>query len=133
MSVAVILGGALIWAFGWNLADPILTLAISAVILWHIAREIGPVFRMLMLAAPSGSDPAAVLSALRDLPGVRQAHHLHLWQIDERRSAASVHLVVDDGAHFATTRAAREMLAHRFHIAHSTIEIEQADAPSDRR
>ncbi|MTE00131.1 cation diffusion facilitator family transporter [Paracoccus sp. YIM 132242] len=133
VSVAVILGGALIWAFGWNLADPILTLAISAVIGWHIAMEIGPVFRTLMLAAPPGSDPGAVLSALRDLPGVADAHHLHLWQIDEKRAAASVHLVVDGGNHFAVTRAARDMLAHRFAIPHATIEIEPPEGCADHK
>lgn len=133
VSVAVILGGALIWAFGWYLADPILTLAISAVILWHIGLEIGPVFRMLMLAAPLGSDPGAVLSALRALPGVKDAHHLHLWQIDERRAAASVHLVVGGGDPFAVTRAAKEILVRRFAIAHATIEIEPPDGCADRK
>lgn len=133
VSVAVILGGALIWAFGWNLADPILTLAISLVILWHIATEIGPVFRMLMLAAPPGSDPGAVLSALHDLPGVDRAHHLHLWQIDDSRRAASVHLVVAGEDPFAVARAARAMLAQQFAISHATIEIEpQGDGGHDR-
>ena len=133
VSVAVIAGGALIWAFGWNLADPILTLAISAVILWHIGIEIGPVFRMLMLAAPLGSDPGAVLSALRALPGVMDAHHLHLWQIDERRAAASVHLVVGGDDPFAVTRAAKEILARRFAIAHATIEIEPPEVCADHK
>ncbi|QIR85996.1 cation diffusion facilitator family transporter [Paracoccus sp. AK26] len=133
VSVAVIGGGALIWAFGWNLADPILTLAISAVILWHIGMEIGPVFRMLMLAAPPGSDPGAVLSALRGLPGVTDAHHLHLWQIDEKRAAASVHLVVGADDPFAITRAAKEMLAHDHGIAHATIEIEPPEACADHK
>ena len=133
VSVAVIAGGALIWAFGWNLADPILTLAISAVILWHIGIEIGPVFRMLMLAAPLGSDPGAVLSALRALPGVTDAHHLHLWQIDERRAAASVHLVVGGDDPFAVTRAAKEILARRFAIAHATIEIEPPEGCADHK
>ena len=133
VSVAVIAGGALIWAFGWNLDDPILTLAISAVILWHIGIEIGPVFRMLMLAAPLGSDPGAVLSALRALPGVMDAHHLHLWQIDERRAAASVHLVVGGDDSFAVTRAAKEILARRFAIAHATIEIEPPEGCADHK
>lgn len=131
VSVAVILGGALIWAFGWNLADPILTLAISLVILWHIAFEIGPVFRMLMLAAPQGSDPSRVIAALRDLPGVDDAHHLHLWQIDERRSAASVHLVVAAGDFAAITRRAKDVLRRDFDIGHATIEIEKPDACAD--
>lgn len=133
VSVAVILGGALIWAFGWNLADPILTLMISVVILWHIGLEIGPVLRMLMLATPPGSDPAAVRSSLCALPGVRDAHHLHLWQIDEKRIAASVHLVVEGGDHFAITRAAKDMLADRYAIGHATIEIEPPEGCADRR
>lgn len=131
VSVAVILGGALIWAFGWNLADPILTLAISVVILWHIALEIGPVFRMLMLAAPPGSDPSRVIAALRDLPGVHDAHHLHLWQIYERRSAASVHLVVGAGDFAAITLRAKDVLRRDFDIGHATIEIEKPDACAD--
>ena len=121
VSVAVILGGALIWAFGWYLADPLLTLIISAVIVWHVVGEIGPVFRSLMLAAPPGVDPEKVLGALREMPGVTDAHHLHLWQIDERRNAASVHLVAADPALIAM---AKTMLRERFSIGHVTVEYE---------
>ena len=131
VSVAVIVGGAMIWAFGWNLADPILTLLISVVILWHIGMEIGPVFRMLMLAAPPGSDPPAVLARLNTLPGVQDAHHLHLWQIDEKRNAASVHLVVNSQDSFEVIRTAKGVLAEEFHISHATIEVESPDTCAD--
>lgn len=131
VSVAVIIGGALIWAFGWNLADPVLTLVISGVILWHIGLEIGPVFRTLMLAAPPEIDPAQVRSALSDLAGVEDAHHLHLWQIDEKRSAASVHLVVTTEDYAQVTRGAKAMLLHEFGISHATIEIEPPDQCAD--
>ncbi|MCF3973098.1 cation diffusion facilitator family transporter [Paracoccus salsus] len=131
VSVAVILGGALIWAYGWNLADPILTLGISAIIIWHVVLQIGPVFRMLMLAAPPGSDPPGVMAALRGLPGVRDAHHLHLWQIDERRNAASVHLVVDSDDFASVTRRAKETLRREFRIGHATIEVERPDTCAD--
>lgn len=131
VSVAVIFGGLLIWAFGWNLADPILTLTISVVILWHIGLEIGPVFRMLMLGAPPGSDPGAVMASLRDLDGVRDAHHLHLWQIDETRTAASVHLVIEGEDHFAITRDAKAVLREAHGIGHATIEVEPPEACAD--
>lgn len=124
VSVAVILGGALIWAFGWYMADPILTLLISVVIVWHIAGEIGPVFRSLMLGAPPGIDSDEVLTALRDVPGAADAHHLHLWQIDEKRNAASVHLVIETETIGAVVRSAKGMLLERFAIHHSTIEVE---------
>lgn len=131
VSVAVIIGGLLIWAFGWYLADPILTLLISAAILWHILPDIVPVFRMLMLAAPEGSDPAKVMTALRALPNVIDAHHLHLWQIDEKRIAASVHLVAEGGDFSAIVLSAKQLLSRQFGISHSTIEVELPDACAD--
>ncbi|WP_287882651.1 MULTISPECIES: cation diffusion facilitator family transporter [Paracoccus] len=133
VSVAVILGGALIWAFGWHLADPVLTLLISGVILWHVGQEIGPVMRMLMLAAPAGVDHAALIGAMAGVEGVAGAHHLHLWQIDERRTALSVHLVMRDGADAVmAVRQAKAMLRRDFGIDHATIEAErEGDACSD--
>lgn len=133
VSGAVILGGALILAFGWNRADPILTLVISAVIIAHVLAEIGPVLRMLMLAAPPGSAPEKVTAALRDLPGVSDAHHLHLWQIDEARAAASVHLVVESADFAMVTREAKTLLRQEFSIVHATIEIEPPGLCADER
>lgn len=132
VSVAVLVGGALIVTFGWLRADPLLTLVISGVILWHVVQGIGPILRILMLAAPPGSDPEGVMAALRDLPGVSGAHHLHLWQIDERRHAASVHLVVPAAGDFVpVTEAAKALLSKRFGIAHATIEIETMAEAAD--
>ncbi|WP_134725733.1 cation diffusion facilitator family transporter [Paracoccus luteus] len=127
VSVAVLLGGVLIWAFGWRLADPLLTLGISVVILWHLRGDLMRVLRLLMLGAPGGVDPRAVADTVTAVPGVASVHHLHLWQIDERRLAADMHLVVSDGADpAATLRAAKTALGARHAIAHATIELETA-------
>lgn len=123
VSVAVLLGGVLIWAFGWRIADPILTLLISVVILWHIKGDLGPLLRLMMLGAPQGIDHAALRATVTAVPGVRDMHHLHLWQIDERRISAEMHLVVD-GDHPAVLRAVKAKLASEFGITHSTIEVE---------
>lgn len=126
VSVAVIIGGALVWAFGWNRVDPILTILISIAILWHVAGDIRPVLRILMLGAPPGADAGAVKSAMEELPGVIEAHHLHLWQIDEKRSSAEMHLVIADDADFSVVIAsAKGVLAERFGITHATIEVER--------
>ena len=129
VSVAVIAGGVLILSFGWRIADPILTILISFVILWHIRGDLGPILRMLMLGAPAGVDDTDLRAAIVAVPGVTGVHHLHLWQIDERRLSAEMHLVVDAAAdQHAARRAVRAVLAERFGIAHSTIEVETPDS-----
>lgn len=125
VSVAVVIGGALIWWLGWRWIDPVLTLAISAVIIRHVLHDIGPVWRTMMLGAPAHVDDAGLRAAIGGVPGVRGMHHLHLWQIDERRLSAELHLVVDSDhvAHDARL-AVKQLLARRFSVAHSTIEVE---------
>ncbi|HMQ40990.1 MAG TPA: cation diffusion facilitator family transporter [Paracoccus sp. (in: a-proteobacteria)] len=128
VSVAVIVGGALVWAFGWMRVDPILTILISVVILIHVAADIRPVLRILMLGAPPGTDAGKVKDAMEELPGVIEAHHLHLWQIDEKRSSAEMHLVIAEEVDFTKVIvSAKHVLAERFGIAHATIEVERQD------
>ncbi|WBU59115.1 cation diffusion facilitator family transporter [Paracoccus albus] len=129
VSVAVIIGGALVWAFGWMRVDPILTILISVAILWHVAGDIRPVLRILMLGAPPGTDADKVKQAMAELPGVVEAHHLHIWQIDEKRSSAEMHLVIEDGVDFTPVIAgAKQLLAERFGINHATIEVESRES-----
>lgn len=124
-SVAVIVGGALIWAFDWRLADPIITLFISGWILWHALTEIGPVIRILMLAAPPEVAADALHRAIAAEEGVEDVHHLHLWQMDERRSSVEAHLVLEEGADSTeAVRRVKARVAGDFGILHATFETE---------
>lgn len=124
-SVAVILGGLLILLYDWRLADPLITLGISAWILWHALHEIGPVIRILMMGAPEDIESEAVRRALSAAAGVEDVHHLHLWQLDENRAALEAHLVLAEGHDFAAVTArAKELVAARFGIRHATFETE---------
>lgn len=130
-SVAVLVGGVLIWAFGWMWADPVMTLLISALILWHVKGDLPGVVRILMLGAPPGIDREAIRAGLQAVAGVREAHHIHLWQIDEKRISVEAHLLLDEGADpLAALRAAKQMLAEEWEITHSTLEI-ASEAPAD--
>lgn len=126
-SLAVIVSGLLVMWFDWRLADPLITLLISLWILWHCFQEIGPVIRILMLGAPSGIGDQTLRAAIVAEAGVTDVHHIHLWQIDEKRSSLEAHLVLEAGADgSAAVRRVKAMLAQRFGIAHSTLEVEAA-------
>lgn len=136
-SVAVMVAGTLVLLYDWRLVDPLATFAIAGYILWHAMVEIRPVIRLLMLGSPAGIDNDAVrrmLEADRDVEGV---HHVHLWQIDEERVSLEAHIAVagDRIAHAPDIlNRLKAALAAEFGIAHSTLQIEPAEATCpDRR
>jgi cobalt-zinc-cadmium efflux system protein len=89
---------------------------------YGLLRETGRVF---MEAAPPGLDPQAIGEALVSEPGVVQVHDLHVWEVTTGMPAISAHMLVgqDADCHEARWRAAR-LLADRFGVEHSTIQVE---------
>ncbi|TDL79814.1 cation transporter [Palleronia sediminis] len=124
-SVAVIVAGTLILLYDWRLVDPIVTIGIAGYILWHAWRELPPVIRLLMLAAPQSPDTDEVRRAIAATEGVEDVHHVHLWQIDEARVSVEAHLVADPARAPEIVAAVKQALRARFDIAHSTLEVER--------
>ncbi|NBO19751.1 MAG: cation transporter [Proteobacteria bacterium] len=110
---------------GWLWLDPVVSLAIVAVIAlstWKLLRES---MEMAMHAAPRHVDVAAVREFLRKQPGVTEAHDLHIWAISTSEISLSAHLVMP-GGHPGDNflLALTESLHERFSIGHATLQIE---------
>ncbi len=128
-SIAVIVAGALILVFGWNFVDPIVTLGISAYILWMAFAEIGGVIRLLMLGVPPEIDVDELITAVRNVDGVQDVHHVHVWAIDEHRNSLEAHIVVPDeltGDSKSVKDRVRVLVRDRFGVSHTTLEVEHA-------
>lgn len=125
-SLVVMLAGGLILLYDWRLVDPLATIAISAWMLRISFIEIGPVIRILMLGAPPETAAEEILQEIEAVPGVAGAHHLHLWQIDERKISCEAHLVVS-GDPAVVDRAVRRMLERDYHIHHATFQVETVE------
>ena len=125
-SIAVIVAGALILLYDWRLVDPLVTLAIAGYILWQSVLGLGPVVRILMLGAPPDTNAERVLRRMESVAGVEDVHHLHVWQMDERRTALEAHVVVRDAADPDGVRLTmKRLLREEFDISHTTLELEQ--------
>ncbi|UCH28587.1 MAG: cation transporter [Myxococcales bacterium] len=124
-SVGAILAGAAIYFLGWRWADPVASFVIATLVLysaWGLVRE---TLDVLMEGVPKGISLEEVTEALKALPGVLDAHDLHVWSLTSGRNIATTHLVIaEDADHQGIIDAANRTLADRFAIQHATIQVE---------
>jgi len=125
-SVGVIIAGTLILLYGWIWTDAAMTLVIAGYVLYQGLTEIPKVIHLLMEGTPEGIEINTVITAIEDIEGVKDAHHVHIWQLDEQRNALECHIVLDDGVEMDSLKVRlKKMLHDKFEIEHSTLEFEK--------
>jgi cobalt-zinc-cadmium efflux system protein len=129
-SVGVIVSGTVILATGWDAIDPLVSLAIAALILASSVRLIAEPINVLMEAAPAGMDAEDLAREMCGLEHVRAVHDLHVWTVTAGFEALSAHVVVDAEADRDLVRRQLEvMLNHRHGIEHTTLQMEEEAPP----
>jgi len=124
-SVAALLAGLVIAFTGWTPIDPMLSLAIGALILYSSLRLLREALHGLMEGVPFDIVPQEVGQALAALPGVASVHDLHIWQVKAGETLLSAHLVVRDiTAWESVLEASHALLAEQFDIHHATLQPE---------
>ncbi|HEY8651251.1 MAG TPA: cation diffusion facilitator family transporter [Chthoniobacterales bacterium] len=131
VSAGVVVAGLAIFWTGWQLLDPITSLAIVIVILfstWGLLRDS---ITLALDAVPEGIDPTAVKDYLCALPEIAEIHHLHVWGLSTTECACTAHLVkhepnLDD----KLLQRIAAQLHDRFGIEHSTIQFESSRGPA---
>jgi cobalt-zinc-cadmium efflux system protein len=130
-SLGVILGGAIIWTTGWVLIDPLLSVGISAFVIWRTWALLSQAVHILMEGVPTGVDAREIGRAMAGVPGVKGVHDLHIWTITTGMDALSSHVVVPVGEdRAAVLQCLQQLLAERFGIEHVTLQI--VEEGSDR-
>lgn len=125
-SVGVIIAGTLILLYGWIWADAAMTLIIAGYVLYQGLTEIPKVIHLLMEGTPEGIEISNVITAIQGIEGVKDAHHVHIWQLDEQRNALECHIVLSESAEMDSLKVQiKQMLHDEFEIEHSTLEFEK--------
>ncbi len=128
--VATIVAGAVVWTTGFERADSVASLAVSASMLiaaWPLLRATG---RVLLEGAPEGLRPADIAAAIHSQAGVTSIHDLHVWEISSGFPSLSAHVLVgrEEDCHLVR-RELETMLHDRFGLEHTTLQVEHT---SDR-
>ncbi|CAF3433782.1 unnamed protein product [Rotaria sp. Silwood1] len=112
----------------YKLADPICTFIFSILVLITTITIMRDIIFVLMEAVPSNVNYSRVVDDLLQLPGVQNAHSLHIWSLSLQRTALSVHIAISPDRDCLTVlRQAQDMLRYKHSIARTTIQIEPYD------
>lgn len=131
-SVAAIIAGVAVLAFGWNIADPIVSVLISLLISRSAWKLIGESLDVLMEGTPRGIVVEDLQKTILGTPGVTSLHDLHVWAVSDDLPMVAVHVVLDahhHGTEVAMAVGERVRSAHG--IGHATVQPE-APAASER-
>jgi cobalt-zinc-cadmium efflux system protein len=129
-TAAVIMGGWVIMTTGRYWIDPVLSVAISVLILWSGFGIVRETLNILLEGTPRGIKLEHVEAAMREIDGVNDVHDLHVWNIGSETRALSCHISIADIPPSVSERILRdvkECLRHEFHINHTTIQFENVD------
>jgi cobalt-zinc-cadmium efflux system protein len=114
-----------ILATGFDRADAIASLLVAALMLRSAHGLLRASGRVFLEAAPEGVDPQAIGRELAGQPGVVEVHDLHVWEVTSGFPALSAHVVVGPDTDCHATRADLErLLAERFDLRHTTLQVE---------
>ena len=123
-SVGALGAAAIIAATGWTLADPIISIALSLLILvgaWRLLRESTDI---LLESVPGHVSMADVQRLMLGVSGVTAVHDVHVWAVTSDLVAMSGHAIVPDlEIHPEVLDRIRDEMC-RLGIGHVTIQLE---------
>jgi cobalt-zinc-cadmium efflux system protein len=126
-SIGVIIGGIVILFTGQFWVDPLVSVLISLIILyaaWSIFRE---GFRVILEATPKDVDILTMINTLKQIPGVKDIHDVHVWSISPELRAMNGHVLIEDISisEAANIRAGIEKIVReQYHVEHTTLQME---------
>jgi cobalt-zinc-cadmium efflux system protein len=125
--VGILVGGVIIYFWKFYLIDPILTVALTAFILYNVTKNLREAVNILLQGVPKHINLEAVKRDITAIKGVIGVHDIHIWSLEGETDVFTAHVVLDDETlkkqPEQTKQAIKETL-QTHHIEHSTIELE---------
>jgi cobalt-zinc-cadmium efflux system protein len=126
-SIAVFIGGFAIKYLGWYRIDGILTIVIAIYLVYSSWGIFYRSIRIFMQFTPSHIDIEEIASEITLIKGIKNIHHVHVWQLDEKELMLEAHIDLDKDftiSGFEDILEKVEAVLERFDIHHFNIQPE---------
>jgi len=128
-SVAVLLGGIGMQYFKMFWVDSVLSILISVYLVYSSWGLLLQTLRILMQFTPPEIDCHAIeQKVLHSIPSIKNLHHMHVWQLNDKEIHFEAHLDFHDDRKLSETTVIIEELSHllreQFNITHTVLQQE---------
>jgi len=135
VSLALVVGGVIIYYTHWYRIDPVLGIVVAIVIListWGLLRSS---LRLSLDGVPESVDLHKIRSAILQIQEVKDMHHIHVWGLSTTINALTAHIVVNDDSNIKELEKLKKNIKHELehlNIQHVTLEFEQLTAECEK-
>jgi cobalt-zinc-cadmium efflux system protein len=130
-SLAVVLGGILIYYFNMFWVDPAITIFIAVYIFFETYKILRQTVDILMQGTPSGIDLLEIKKDLESFEEISNIHHVHIWNMTEMEIQFECHIDLNKDVSVGETSAIshkiKSILRQKYGIRHTTIQYEYDD------
>lgn len=127
-SVAVIIGGVLMFFYEIYWIDPLITVFISLYIIKETYSVLFETYNILMQVAPIGLNLDEIVAEIMTIPEVSGLHHIHIWQLTDNQVHFEGHLDLKKDLKISQCQEIIDLAQERLHdvfgIEHVTLQIE---------
>ena len=109
----------------WYILDPLLSLAISFIILSKAIPRFWSTLKIFLNAVPEGVDIEQVTSDLEQLEHVASVNQLNLWTMDGLEKNAIVHVCLEHVKHMEVCKESIRDLLRESGFQNVTIEVDE--------
>jgi cobalt-zinc-cadmium efflux system protein len=125
--IGILVGGLIIFIWKFYLVDPIITVSLTAFILFNVTKNLREAISILLQGVPKHINIEAVKQDIKAIKGVLEMHDIHIWSLEGETDVFTAHVVVDEKTLEKRPQQTKQTIKDtlkKHHIEHSTIELE---------
>ena len=126
-SIAVLAGGFAMKYLGWYWVDGVLSIGIAVYLIYSSWEIFSGTLKIMMQFTPKSVDINKIASEAKNIEGIKNIHHIHVWQLDEHEIIFEAHVDLEKDvkiSDFETVLKKIEKLLNKYKIGHFNIQPE---------
>ena len=130
VSLGVVISGVLISLFHIYWLDMVMSLIIVIVIFYSTWNLFKDSLSLTLDGVPKGINFNEVISEIKEVEGVVDVHHLHVWAMSTSQNAMTAHIIISSNTPMEQQNKIKQKVKHELehvNIQHATLEFETED------